>query len=209
MEIYETEEQQLEAIKNWWKKNGASIITGLAIGVVAISGYKFWKVQHEKAAEAASASYDQVKQLVIEKSALDKIEPAAQAVLQEHADSGYAVLTSLLLAKSYVDNQQFDKAIEQLQQAQNSNHDDNLAKIIRLRLARLLSAQGQHDAALAQLSSGETTGFERRFLEVKGDILVQQNKLTDARTAYQAALSTNQDVPDSNIQAKLNNLPSE
>ena len=36
MEVYTTEEQQVEVIKEWWKENGTSVIAGTVIGLVGL-----------------------------------------------------------------------------------------------------------------------------------------------------------------------------
>ena len=36
MELYETEEQQVEALQKWWKENGTASLTGIGIGIVCI-----------------------------------------------------------------------------------------------------------------------------------------------------------------------------
>lgn len=55
------------------------------------------------------------------------------------------------------------------------------------RLARVLAAEKQHDAALALLTQEKAPGFEPTVEELKGDIYQAQGKIEDARKAYQAA----------------------
>ena len=38
MNVYETDEEKVEAIKGWWKENGLSVAGGLAIGLAAVFG---------------------------------------------------------------------------------------------------------------------------------------------------------------------------
>ena len=40
MDVYKTEEEQVEAIKKWWQENGKSIIAGVVIGITAIFGWR-------------------------------------------------------------------------------------------------------------------------------------------------------------------------
>ena len=40
MDVYKTEEEQVEAIKKWWQENGMSIIAGVVIGITAIFGWR-------------------------------------------------------------------------------------------------------------------------------------------------------------------------
>ena len=37
-----TEEEQLEAIKRWWKENGTSLIAGVAIAAAGVFGWNAW-----------------------------------------------------------------------------------------------------------------------------------------------------------------------
>ena len=36
----ETEEQQIDAIKEWWNKNGNAVIVGAVLGIGALVGWK-------------------------------------------------------------------------------------------------------------------------------------------------------------------------
>ena len=42
MDIHRTEEEQVEAIKTWWKANGTSVIVGVVLGVAVIFGVRYW-----------------------------------------------------------------------------------------------------------------------------------------------------------------------
>ena len=44
-EEYQTEEEQIEALKRWWKENGKSIIAGLVLGIGSIGGYRYWQAR--------------------------------------------------------------------------------------------------------------------------------------------------------------------
>ena len=41
---YETEEQQVEALKDWWAENGRAVIAGVVLGVVVIGGLGLWSM---------------------------------------------------------------------------------------------------------------------------------------------------------------------
>ncbi len=51
---YETEEQQVEALKEWWAENGKAVIAGIVLGAGVIGGWTFWKGHQEKQAVIAS-----------------------------------------------------------------------------------------------------------------------------------------------------------
>ncbi len=54
MAEYETEEQQVEALKEWWKQNGLAIIGGAVLGIAALLGWRGWNMYQEKQATEAS-----------------------------------------------------------------------------------------------------------------------------------------------------------
>lgn len=58
MEAYETEEQQVEAIKSWWKENGKAVVIGGVVGIGAILGWKYYQSSQITAKETASAAYE-------------------------------------------------------------------------------------------------------------------------------------------------------
>ena len=57
MEQY-TDDERVEDLKKWWKENGASIIVGIALGVMAIFGWRYWNSYRDAQAETASRAYD-------------------------------------------------------------------------------------------------------------------------------------------------------
>jgi predicted negative regulator of RcsB-dependent stress response len=64
-----------------------------------------------------------------------------------------------------------------------------VATIARERLARVLLDQGQAQQALELIdAAGANNGFEARFAEVRGDILLALDDAEGARAAYQEAL---------------------
>jgi predicted negative regulator of RcsB-dependent stress response len=64
VEIYDTEEEQVEALKRWWKENGTSTIVGLALGIAIILGWNYWQGHKKDQTVQASAIYDQLLKAV-------------------------------------------------------------------------------------------------------------------------------------------------
>ena len=54
VEQFATEEQQVEAIKRFWKENGVAIIIGAALGLSALWGWRYYSESQIIAKEAAS-----------------------------------------------------------------------------------------------------------------------------------------------------------
>ena len=57
METYQTEEQQVEAIKKFWQENGNYIISGLVLGFAGFIGFNYYKDNKLAQEEAVAAEY--------------------------------------------------------------------------------------------------------------------------------------------------------
>ena len=60
MSGYETDEEQLEALKKWWAENGKAVLVGVVLGLGAIFGWRGWISHEQGRSEAASALYEEV-----------------------------------------------------------------------------------------------------------------------------------------------------
>ncbi|MGL5038363.1 MAG: YfgM family protein, partial [Aeromonas sp.] len=60
MEVYTTEEQQVEVIKDWWKENGTAIIAGTVIGLVGLFGWRYYNQHQQESMEVASRAYGEI-----------------------------------------------------------------------------------------------------------------------------------------------------
>ena len=43
MELYDSEEQQVEAIKDWWKENGKAVVLGVVVGLGGLFGWRYYQ----------------------------------------------------------------------------------------------------------------------------------------------------------------------
>ena len=60
MDMYTTEEQQLDAIRKWWKANGNSVLTGIVLAISIVLGWQLWKQNKQASGEAGAALYTQM-----------------------------------------------------------------------------------------------------------------------------------------------------
>lgn len=205
MEIYSSEEQQVEAIKRFWQQYGKAIVGGVVLGLAVLYGFRFYQADQRSTAEEASTKYSQ---LVEQRDAANASEDwlvQAQGFIAASKVDNYAVLAALLAAKDAVALQQYDKAAEQLNWAVAHAKEPGVVAIAQLRLARLQREQGKLDEALATLNKTMPESFAAMQAELKGDILVQADKLVEAKAAYQQAL-TNAGQNSQLIQVKLDEL---
>ena len=189
MNEYETEEQQVEALKKWWKENGSSLIIGLALGVSALFGWRYYDAQQHQHALQASDIYMQVMRNVAMKTVDDKTIDMNNKLINEYADTPYAALSSMMLARSEYEKGNIDMALSQLELAQKHASDEVLKQVSSLRLARLYIEQKQYDMAGSILEQPHEAAFDALYEELRGDLYQAQGKTEQARLAYDRAIS--------------------
>ncbi|HDM8170514.1 TPA: YfgM family protein [Vibrio harveyi] len=202
MELYDTEEQQVEAIKDWWKENGKAVIIGAVVGLGGLFGWRYYQDSVIQASEAASQSYTTVMNALQTKGA------DAQADIQAFIDSNkvkeYSVLAALQLAKVQVDAKDLSAALEQLKWAQSNTKDAALTPLISYRIARIEAEMGNFDAANAELGKVTDAAWTGRIAELRGDIALRQGDNEAAYTAYTEAQQAADASPA--LQMKLDDL---
>ena len=203
MEGYESEKEQLEAVRKWWKANGKSIIIGIVLGSALVIGWRWWTAQQNKQAEIASVQYEAVLQ-EINKGDKDAALKSGGRLLETFEKSEYASLTALELAKLKVDQSELDGARFYLQWVVDHASSAPLKDVARLRLARILFAKNDKAGALKLVNAVNSKDFALPAQELKGDILMAQGDRDQARAAYSAAANAlTQGADRSRIEMKL------
>ncbi len=187
MTAYLNEEQQVEALKQWWKDNGKSVVIGVVLGLAAIFGWKGWQGYRVAQGEAASNLYIGMQNQVN----AGKVEGALETgkrLLGEHTDSVYASYAALQLARLMYQRGDKDTAAENLQWVIAHAPDPLIADLARLRLARLRIDQKQYPEAGAVLEKIDPVFMPAAVAELQGDIARAGGHLDEARQAYKRAL---------------------
>jgi predicted negative regulator of RcsB-dependent stress response len=201
---YDLEEQeQLDSLKAWWNQYG-NLATWLLI--IALAGYAAWSgwryYQRTQSAQAGQL-YEELQKAVVAKDAA-KVQRIVTDMTDKFGRTTYAQMGGLAAAKSSFDANDLKAAKAQLQWVIDHGSDEYKA-IARIRLAGVLLDEKSYDEALKTLSGDFPEQFAAAVADRKGDILVAQNKLEDARAAYKLALEKS-DQKDSGrqlIQIKL------
>ncbi len=205
MEIYDTEEEQVEALKRWWQENGTSTLIGVALALAMIFGWDYWQNHKKQQALQASALYDQLLKNDSKEQYAD-IEKIAAQLQQKYADTAYADFARLFLAESQVKQEQLDQAEQTLDKLMKSA-DVEIANLARVRLVRVKLATGKYEEGLqliAQLDPSSSEGFSALYDELTGDLYVGLGRLAEARTAYKSALREGSNSPF--LQFKLDDI---
>ena len=84
MELYDTEEQQVEVIKAWWKEKGKSVILGAVIGLSSLFGWRYYQDSVTAAQGSASESYTKAVQQLADNNT--EGEDALQAFIDANND---------------------------------------------------------------------------------------------------------------------------
>ncbi|MBT3042319.1 MAG: tetratricopeptide repeat protein [Candidatus Thiodiazotropha sp. (ex Codakia orbicularis)] len=202
MSEYQTEEEQVEAIKRWWKENGTSVIAGLVIGLGGVFGWQAWgNYQDRIGAEAALA----FNQMVVAVDRGDKPSAVKQAeLMRSNYDNSYAIFAAMAEARVKLDQGDAATAISRLEWASENADNPSLKQLVQLSLARVLLNEGELDAAEKQVAS-EQGGFAGEFAVIRGDIAFARGDKAAAAEAYTQAMTL--EVSNRNLlQMKLDDL---
>lgn len=184
---YDLDEQDnLDALKATWQRY-SGIVTKLLIlaliGVGAWSGWEYWRATR---ANQAVIQYEQFEKS-LESNDATKILNIAKVFQEKFPSMAYAQMSALIAAKFAFEANNKAGAKSQLQWASEHGDSKELRSIATLRLAAVLLDEKAYDAALALLKD-PPKGFVSAYAQQRGDILVTQKKLPEARAAYQLAL---------------------
>jgi predicted negative regulator of RcsB-dependent stress response len=189
MAIYDLEEQeQIEDLKAWWAQYGkyvTTVVTTLAVVVVAVQGWRWYQLSQ---GEKASVLYQAVSQAAHVNNAAAAKDPATQLATQ-FSGTAYAPRGVLLYAKLLYDAGDKGGAKAQLPWVIDHASGDDLTTVARFRLAQILLDEKAYDDALRVLDVKIDDPFAALVSDLKGDILAAAGKSAEARDAYQAALA--------------------
>ena len=184
---YDLEEQeQIANFKAFWERFGNLISWALIIALGSYAAYNFWNSHQRSQAAEASGLYDGLTAAIQAKDAA-KVQRITGDIESKFGSTAYAPMAALAAAKAAFDANDLKTAKAQLQWAVDHG-DDEYKAIAKLRLSGVLLDEKAYDQALAQLNGDFPAQFAGDVQDRRGDILVAQNKLAEARTAYQAAL---------------------
>lgn len=207
MDIYASDEEKGEEIKQWWRDNGRMVVASIVLGAAAIFSSRYWVNYQTTLAEDASLGYQQLSTLLTEDKKLEAEQKTLQ-LLSEFSTTPYAVFAAFDMAIKAVELKDNELAKTNLQWIIDHTELTGQKALAQLRLSQLLLAESKFELAYQLVNQTTTIGFSSLYSEVQGDILVAQNKAKEARTAYQTAMVTlDQGHPRLRIlQLKLNDV---
>lgn len=188
MATYDLEEQeQIDIIKAWWKRNGNMVMLAVAVFAATVAGVQGWRQYQNTQALKASMMYE-VLQSVARGSDAKKTRESAGQIMEQYSSTPYAARAALIAAKANYEAGDASSAKAQLQWAVDHAKEDAVRDMARLRLSGVLLDEKNYAGALKQVEVQSSTAFAALFADAKGDVFAAQGKSAEARSAYQAAL---------------------
>ena len=185
---YDHEEQeQLDSLKAFWNQYGNLLTWVLIILLGAYAGFNYWRYHQRTQAAEASVLFDQLQKTAAAADTAKSLKLASD-IEAKYDSTAYAPMAALVAARVAFDASDLKSAKAQLQWAAEHG-DDEMKSIARLRIAGILLDEKAYDEGLKILGGEFLPQFSSAVADRKGDILVAQNKLDEARKSYITALA--------------------
>lgn len=200
MATYDLDEQErLDELKAWWKRWGNLVLIGVAVVVAAGAGWRYWQHRTLTQSLEAAAVYERLTQSLVSND-VKAAREAGGLLIDQYRGTAYAPRAALILARINAGSGDLKSAQAQLEWALAQAKEPALKDLVRLRLAGVQLDQKAYDAALKTLAGSHSDAFAARFDDLRGDVLLAQGKVDEARAAYQAAFGKlGEDNPYRNI----------
>lgn len=185
---YDLEEQeQIDVLKAWWKRNGAATLVGVAVFVAGVSGIQGWRYYQRTQTVQAAELYDVLLGAADAKD-MKRTQDIVGQLTEKYSGTPYAARAALAAAKASYEAGDIKNAKAQLQWVIDHGKSDEMKDAARLRLAGILLDEKNYAEALKQLDAKTGEAFAGLYADLKGDVLLASGKPAEARAAYQTAL---------------------
>jgi predicted negative regulator of RcsB-dependent stress response len=181
------EQDELDNLKAFWGKYGNLILTVLTVLCLAFAGWRAWNYYQAKQASEAAGLYEALRAAAGTKD-LAKVKEASGSIFEKFSGTGYAQMAALVTAKVYFDANDMKAAKAPLEWASDKAQDEEFRLTARLRLAAILLDEKAYDEAAKRLQGPVPKSYSGQFADARGDLLVAQNKLVEAKAAYKEAV---------------------
>lgn len=209
MDDLQSEKEQLEEIRAWWKEYGAMVIIGVVVAVGGMFGWNAYNDSKLATQVEASALFEALAEHVTA-GRLDAAESVADDLVSDYANTTYAAQSRLAMARLYMDQNRDQDAADTLNELLTMKGNDELKNIARLRLAHVLLYQDKAQEVLDLLADVDVGAFNSLYDEQRGDAYTALGQYEKAGEAYRRALADpapNPVVDRALVQMKLVDLP--
>ena len=184
---YDFEEQErIAELKAWWEDNRLYVLGAIAAAIIAYAGFQGWRYWQVRQAEDAAAMYKPVAEAQATGDPA-KVAAAAEPLIKAHPGSFYASDAALVAAKAAFDAGKLDDARKHLEWVMERGAEAHRG-VARMRLASVLLEQKKHEDALRVLDGNKDPAFAALAADQRGDVMLAQGRMDEARAAYKAAI---------------------
>jgi len=201
------EQEQLDALKAWWKQNGRLILFAVVAAAVAVAGINGWRWYQRSQALEASGVYDMLAKAVRTGDAKG-VRDASGTLAERYGSTLYASLGALEAARFHFDRGELRSAKAQLDWVIERSGAEDLRELARLRLAAVLLDEKSYDEALKALEPKPREAYAAQYAAMRGDILAAQGRVAEARAAYRESLEKADGALRDSVQMRLDGLGS-
>ena len=207
MNIYLSEDEQVQKIKEWLKEYGVAIILGIVVFFVANFGWRYFQQYKSNHAAQASIIYEQLIAAHISRS-YNEVELYAKHLRDDYASTPYAGLASLVAARDATVKKDLLTAEKDLQWIVAKDKNNGVKQIARIRLARIFLEDKQPQKALEVLGKVDDTTYLPMVYEVKGDVYLSTGDKNLAIQEYRnaAEAASENSVTKTIVEMKINQL---
>ncbi|MFA5951250.1 MAG: tetratricopeptide repeat protein [Hyphomicrobium sp.] len=184
------EELRREQYAKLWDRYGIYVLSGAALIVAVVGGYKYWEVQKLASAQAAGTSFEAAIDLASSGKTDDSVK--ALATIAASGPKGYAALAELSLAAADLKAGKRGEALAAFEKLARDSRAD-----------RFLSGFAALQAAAIRLGEADFTEIQNRLKPLMGDdnpwhylakeyvgtAAVKAGKLAEARATLSPLLS--------------------
>lgn len=181
------EEEQLEAISQWWQENRVSVIAAVVLTLGGTIGWSQYEDYISENAVAAADAYDSLLEERESGEAAEELALISAGLRESHAGETFADFGSLQVAAAAVEAGNLVLARAELESVMASVElDSTLGQLVQLRLARVMAASGDEAGAVAILVQGSSS-FPASYAQALGDIHLAAGREAEALLAYESA----------------------
>lgn len=204
-----SEKEQIERMRTWWSEYGFYVIGGVVLGAAILFGLNYYQSVQVTAQVEASAMYDALTGNIADGN-LQAAEKNAADLDTTHGNSSYAAQSKLAMARLYMDKNRDVDAAATLRSLLAMDGFENLKRVGRVRLAKILLYQDKAEEVLTLLDGQDNEAFAARYAETRGDAYAALSRFREARESYEAALQESiPSIDQGLVQLKLLDLPPE
>lgn len=196
----QTDEEQIETVKQWLNDNGTSLVVGIVLAVGGVFGYQSWQNSEREAGEAASKLFEGMMEAVVvapnvelDEETIQSSRFIADTLKKDHGSSTYAIFAAMMMAKLAVEDDDLELAAEELRWVLDQKPARVVSVVASIRLARVLLASEKADEAFLIVEPLQAGAHESSRQEVLGDVYVAKGENAKAKAAYQDAIDGNVD----------------